>query len=99
MAKTATLSIRIEPKAKLQAEKIFAKLGITLSEAVNMFIHQSVIERALPFQPRAERPKIPNAETVAAMREVEQAIADERAGKRRTRHFNTVEELFADLES
>ncbi len=54
MAKTATLSIRIEPKAKLQAEKIFAKLGITLSEAVNMFIHQSIVERGLPFTPHAE---------------------------------------------
>lgn len=71
MAKTATLSIRIEPKAKIRAEKIFAKLGISLSEAVNLFIHQSIIDRARPFQPRAERPEIPDDETVAALREIE----------------------------
>lgn len=55
MAKTATLSIRIEPKAKIRAEKIFAKLGISLSEAVNLFFHQCIIDRARPFQPRARR--------------------------------------------
>lgn len=99
MAKIATLSIRIEPKAKIRAEKIFAKLGISLSEAVNLFIHQSIIDRALPFQPRAERPEIPDDETVAALREIEQATADERTGKRRSRKFNSAKELFADLEN
>lgn len=92
MAKTATLSIRIEPKAKSQAEKIFAKLGITLSEAVNMFIHQSVIERALPFQPRAERPKIPNAATRAAMREVNAHIVNEDSAP-----YGSSAEMFKDL--
>lgn len=99
MAKIATLSIRIEPKAKIRAEKIFAKLGISLSEAVNLFIHQSIIDRALPFQPRAERPEIPDDETVAALREIEQATADERTGKRRSRKFKSAKELFADLEN
>lgn len=99
MAKIATLSIRIEPKAKIRAEKIFAKLGISLSEAVNLFIHQRIIDRARPFQPRAERPEIPDDETVAALREIEQAIANERTGKRRSRKFNSAKELFADLEN
>lgn len=96
MAKTATLSIRIEPKAKSQAEKIFAKLGITLSEAVNMFIHQSIIERALPFQPRAERPKIPNAATRAAMEEGDRLLEEIKAGTRKPR-FETAEEALASL--
>lgn len=99
MAKTATRSIRIEPKAKIRAEKIFAKLGISLSEAVSLFFRQCIIDRARPFQPRAERPEIPDDETVAALREIEQAIADERKGKRRSSKFNSAKELFADLEN
>ena len=99
MAKTATRSIRIEPKAKIRAEKIFAKLGISLSEALNLFFRQRIIDRARPFQPRAERPEIPDDETVAAMREIEQATADERTGKRRSRKFNSAKELFADMEN
>ncbi len=96
MAKTATLSIRIEPKTKSRAEKIFAKLGISLSEAVNMFFCQTINERALPFRPQLDRPEIPNDETVAAMREGDQILEEIKAGKRVPR-FNSVEELFAEL--
>lgn len=98
MPKTATLSIRIEPKTKSQAEKIFSRLGLTMTDAVNVFFRQCIRDRALPFRPSLDRPEIPNDETLAAMREIEQAIADERAGKRAPRHFDTVEELFAELE-
>lgn len=77
MAKTATLSIRIDPKTKSQAEKIFTKLGISLSSAVNMFFRQTINERAFPFRPRLDRPEIPNDETIAAMREVDAHILNE----------------------
>ncbi len=99
MAKTATLSIRIDPKTKSQAEKIFTKLGISLSSAVNMFFRQTINERELPFRPRLDRPEIPNDETIAAMREVDRMIAEERAGTRKHKSFSSVEELFADLDS
>lgn len=80
MPKTATLSIRIEPKIKSQAEKIFAQLGLTMTDAVNVFFRQCIRDKALPFRPTLERPEIPNDATVAAMREIEEAIADERTG-------------------
>lgn len=99
MAKTATLSIRIEPKIKLQAENLFSKLGISMSEAMSLFLHQCVNDRALPFTPHIGRAEIPNAETVAAMEEVNRLIAEEEAGTDKTKSFKSVDELFADLES
>lgn len=99
MAKTATLSIRIEADAKSRAEKLFAKLGMSMTQAVNMFIHQSIIDHALPFQPHLDRPEIPNDETIAAMEEIERRIVEEKAGTYTPKGFATVEELFADLES
>ncbi len=96
MAKTATLSIRIEPKIKLQAEKLFSKLGISMSEAMSLFLHQCVNDRALPFTPHVGRTEIPNAETVAAMEEGERILEEIKAGKREP-DFKTAEEFFKSL--
>ena len=38
MAKTAMINIRIEPEIKADIEKLFSSFGITVSDAVNIFI-------------------------------------------------------------
>jgi DNA-damage-inducible protein J len=67
MAKTASVNARIEPAVKKKAERIFAAIGISASDAVGMFYRQVVYRRGLPFDVR-----IPNATTVAALEELEQ---------------------------
>ena len=42
MAKTATLNIRTDPIIKAQAEKIYQAFGITLTDAVNIFLRKSL---------------------------------------------------------
>lgn len=64
MAKTATINIRIEPDIKIQAEELFSSFGITVSDAVNMFIRKSLMEGGLPFAVR--QPRF-NDETEAAI--------------------------------
>lgn len=91
MAKTATLSVRIDPETKQQAEKLFAQLGISMTSAINMFCRQAITERALPFQPHIK--EIPNAETIAAMEEGDQMLEEIKAGKRQPQ-FKTAEEYF-----
>jgi DNA-damage-inducible protein J len=54
MPKTANLNIRIDPETKAGAEKLYAKLGITITDAVNMFLYQSLIDGGLPFQPKVK---------------------------------------------
>ena len=46
-----TINIRIEEKIKSQATKTLAKLGLDMSSAVKLFLHQVVNEQGLPFAP------------------------------------------------
>lgn len=55
---------RINPKIKEEAIKVFEHMGLTLSEAIRIFIYQSVAEHKIPFSI-----KIPNATTLTAMQE------------------------------
>ena len=49
MAKTANVFVRIEPELKEQAEQILDKLGLPISNAINMFLRQVVLQRGIPF--------------------------------------------------
>jgi DNA-damage-inducible protein J len=53
---------RIDPKMKEKAVKVFEHMGLTLSEAIRIFIYQSVAEHKIPFSIN-----IPNPTTRAAM--------------------------------
>ena len=41
MAKTANINIRIEPETKATAEKLFSSFGITITDAINIFLNKS----------------------------------------------------------
>jgi len=49
MTKTANLYARIEPELKNEAEQILNGLGVPVSNAINIFYHQIVLHRGLPF--------------------------------------------------
>ena len=49
MAKSSTICIKVEPELKEHAEQILSKLGIPMSTAINIFLHQIVIRKGLPF--------------------------------------------------
>ena len=51
MGKDAILHVRIDPDDKEAAEKLYADMGTSLSEATRMFIKQSVRVNCLPFRP------------------------------------------------
>lgn len=61
-------NVYLDSNMKAQAKDIFKQYGVSLSDAINMFLTQSVLERGLPF-----KLKIPNDETI-------KAIEDARAG-------------------
>ena len=52
MTKTATMTIRLDPEVKATAERVYAHYGMTLSEAINVFLHQSILSQGLPFDLR-----------------------------------------------
>ena len=47
--KTSSFQMRINPEVKSQAEAIFATYGLSLTDAVNIFIQQSLNANGLPF--------------------------------------------------
>lgn len=66
MAKTGYLNARIDAGLKVKAEKIFATLDVSPSQAIAMFYRQVVLRRGLPFDVC-----IPNETTLAALEEAE----------------------------
>ncbi len=64
MEKTRT-NVYLDTNLKAQAKDIYKQYGLTLSDAVNMFLAQSVFNKGLPFDL-----KIPNDETLQAMKDV-----------------------------
>lgn len=65
MSKKQT-NFRIDTDAKQQAYNVLARIGLSPTEAVNMFMHYIAMYGELPFHPR-----IPNAETLAALKETD----------------------------
>jgi len=59
-------NIYLDIHLKEQAKEIYKMYGLSLSQAVNIFLAQSVFNRGLPFDV-----KIPNEETLEAMRDME----------------------------
>jgi DNA-damage-inducible protein J len=92
MARTANLHIRIDPDTKAGVESLFATFGITVTDAINMFLHQSLLVGGLPFEVRQPRY---NAETEAAIQEARDIMS----GKIKTKTYSSVAEMNADLES
>jgi DNA-damage-inducible protein J len=62
--KTQMIHARIDPKLKRSAERVFSQIGISTTEAIRLFLRQVDLHKGLPFPVR-----IPNEETVAAMKE------------------------------
>ena len=66
MSKTTVVRARIEPKLKLQAEKVFARLGLSTSEAIQLMFRQATLTQSLPLPLH-----LPTAETKRALRDAQ----------------------------
>ncbi|EPJ43007.1 MAG: hypothetical protein OFPII_44030 [Osedax symbiont Rs1] len=65
---TATVQSRITPELKEDAEKVLGAMGLKTSDAIRLFLQQTVNIGGLPFRPTVPQP---NAITTAAMKEAE----------------------------
>ena len=88
---TITTSIRTDAQLKREADRLVSNLGMNFSTAVNTFLRQAVREQGLPFRPTRD---VPNAETLAAMREADRIATDPDA-----KGYSSVDELFAELDA
>ena len=49
MEKSTTLNLRINPEVKENAENVLSQLGVSMSNAVNMFLNQVILTESIPF--------------------------------------------------
>ena len=87
---TTNMSIRMDVDLKKQADTKLASMGLNMTTAMNIFLHQVVRQGKIPFEIATD---IPNAETLAAMREMDDIIS----GKVETIRYKSTKQLFEDL--
>lgn len=92
MPKTANINLRIEPNIKAQADAIFSSLGISVTDAINVFLHASIMEGGFPFQPKQPRY---NRETLMAMKEARDIME----GKVEAKSYNSLNDLLAEMDA
>lgn len=83
MAADTIVRARIDGRIKEKAAEVLGEMGLSVSDAIRLLLVRVAAERALPFEV-----KVPNAETRAAMAEIEQSAPVS---------FDSVADLMADL--
>ena len=89
MATTPT-QVRVDAKIKKEATALFSSLGLDMSGAVNLFLHQCVLRGGLPFA--VEIPRYSD-KTLSAMAEARQISRDPDI-----KGYTTMDELKAALD-
>jgi DNA-damage-inducible protein J len=84
MSKTAMIRARINPGLKKDVEAIFRKLGMTSSDAINIYYSQVKLYRGIPFDV-----KIPNKETRLTFENTDK--------RKKIKGFSSAAELLKDL--
>jgi len=85
MAANAVIRARINEQVKEEATAVLEAMGLTPSDAFRMMMTRIAAEKSLPFEPL-----VPNATTIAAMKEA-------RAGNLKS--YATVQDMLADLDA
>ena len=83
MAAVDVVRARIDTGLKKEATAVLSAMGLSVSDAIRLMLVRVVSDKALPFDVR-----IPNAETQAAMRDIQQG---------KVKRFDSVDALMADL--
>ena len=88
MAATTTMvHVRVDENVKAQAAETLASMGLTVSDAIRVFLTRVVADKELPFALKA-----PNATSRVAIAEANEIIKSRRA------RFATADALLNDLE-
>lgn len=87
-ARTSMLHVRVDDETKAKASETLESMGLTVSDAVRIFLRRVVQDQAFPFEL-----KVPTAETRAAMTEADEILRTRKA------RFANPDQLFSDLET
>ena len=99
MSKVPT-QIRIDEDIKKYVYYLFNELGLDMSTAVNLFLHQCILNKGIPFE--VKQPAF-NIETIEALIEGEHILRDIYKGKingneqEYIKLYDSIEEMNKDL--
>ena len=66
--KTASFQMRINPEVKQKVEQLYAGYGLTMTDAVNMFLQQSLKTGGLPFLASPENEEFLRSKAAAQLK-------------------------------
>ena len=87
VATTTMVHVRVDEKIKAQATETLNSMGLTVSDAIRVFLTRVVADKELPFSLKA-----PNDASRAAIAEANQIVESRRA------RFATADALLNDLQ-
>ena len=67
--KTATFQMRINPEVKRRVEAVYASQGLSFTDAINIFIQQSLNDNGLPFLASPENAEFMKAKAMRRLLE------------------------------
>lgn len=80
MEEVTNLNIKIDRELKAEADRLFNEMGMNLTTAVNVFVRQAVLQRAIPFKIYRDTPGTRTTVSIeqrqAAMQEIRDLLAD-----------------------
>lgn len=85
-----SLTIKLDNETKKEFNEFCEEIGINMTTAINMFIKKVIREQRIPFELSLNKP---NLETLQAIQESEDILN----GVKKVKSFNSVQELFEDL--
>ncbi len=86
MSHSTMLHVRVDEETKAQASEALAAMGLSVSDAVRIFLKRVVNDQAFPLEL-----KVPNVETREAMEEARTIV------KARAARFGSADDLIDDL--
>ena len=85
----SNVTIRMDEDLRKEATVLFDDLGISLNQAITLFVKQAVREQKIPFEISRN---IPNKETLDAFKEIELM----KAGKVPYKAYDNIDDMFED---
>lgn len=89
MAQNTLIQVRVEDSLKKDADALFSDLGLDTPTAIRIFLKQAIKRNGIPFD--VAQP-MPNAETIAAMKEADRISRDPNV-----KGYTNVDEMIKEL--
>ncbi|MCR4821945.1 MAG: type II toxin-antitoxin system RelB/DinJ family antitoxin [Treponema sp.] len=89
---TAVLQTRVDKETKIEAESLFASLGLDITTAIRLFLRQAINQQRIPFDIVPPKYNF-SEETLAAIDEARRISKDASV-----KSYSNAKELFEDCE-